>query len=264
MDLNQITKDIEQILLTEQASRITSRADIGTSELRRKELEALLNALYEPYHRLSGRVRDLPELPQEKYMDWAEAVLNMSNAVILVLDTTSLNESADIIRIYAMSVQGDPMLDMIIKPVREQTPNTLYTGISQQELDIAPTLEEAWIQICYVLRGCFIVSFNLAFVLDRLANNIEHYGVERLPFIGNCLMKKAKDYFNIEYYGGLKLPDACLRIGHKIPSNPPLAADRALGCLELLRAMANGVTSAPRIDANTDLDELANVEDHPF
>lgn len=265
-DLNQAVKDSEAILLQEQNQPITSRADIGASKLRRKELRTLLGEIQSVGNTLSSAIYNLPELPDERIMDWAESILSMRNLLILVLDTTGLDEDQhDIIRVYARSTDS-VILDQLIKPTRVESANTPYTGIIWEELNDAPTLTEAWEEIIKpALSGQFVVSYGLPFIEKMLRGNIGHNGLSRLPYRGEDLMKQAKKFFNVEEYGhgsGLKLPDACLRIGHKIPSNPPLAADRAQGCLELLKATSNGVTSAPsKIDASTALTE---IEDHPF
>jgi DNA polymerase III epsilon subunit-like protein len=266
-DLNQTVETINHLLEIEHIATIKSRADLEARKTRRKELGALLCEIETAHNQLIRQVRKLPALPGEEFMDWAEAVLSMPNLAIVVLDTTSLNENADIIRVHAIDGRGESLLDVVVQPKREKTPNTAYTGISQEELDRAPMLKEIWYHIHFTLRGRFFVSFNLDFIETRLDNNIKHYGLQRLPFIGDCLMYKSKSYFNVSY-GGLKLPEACLRIGKQLPTNPPLAADRALGCLNLLLAMSQGVTSAPTvappITVDTDLGELLNVDDHPF
>jgi hypothetical protein len=264
IDLNKTVQTFEQILLTEQSSPITNRGDIGASKLRRKELCTLLGEIGAVGNALSSAIYNLPEHPNEQIMDWAEAVLAMPNLALVVLDTTGVQEDSDIIRILARSPQenGGLHLDQIIRPQRQSTPNTAYTGITERELESAPTLAEAWEFISRELRGCYFVSFNLDFVKSRLADNIQHYGLSRLPFLSDCLMRKAKSYFGIEGYGsGLKLPEACLRIGRQLPTSPPLAYDRAAGQLALLSAMANGMTSVAAPDASTDLSEL---DDHPF
>jgi hypothetical protein len=277
IDLNKTVETINHLLEIERIGAALDRGDLEAKKLRRKELNGLLDEIETAHNQLIRQVRKLPNLPEEEFMDWAEAVLAMPNLAIVVFDTTSLNESADIIRVYALDNIGEPLCDIVIHPQREKSANRAYTGISEQELSIAPTIQEAWPAILRSLKGRFFVSFNLDFIETRLDNNIKHYGLQRLPFIGDCLMYKSKSYFNVSY-GGLKLPEACLRIGKQLPTNPPLAADRALGCLNLLLAMSQGVTSAPIDDpliiakggdkpaggADIVLDVLTGTDDHPF
>lgn len=259
-DFNKTVHEIEHLLLQEQSKPITSRADIAASQLKRKEISTLLDELHAPYDRLQSQFYSLPIHPDEGAMNWAESVLSMESLTILVLDTTGLDEKQhDIIRIHARSVDG-VILDQFVKPTRQLHANTAYTGIDYIALENAPTLTEVWERtIKPTLSGQFVVSYGFPFVEKMLKGNAQHYGLSRLPFRGEDVIKQAKAYFYVAEYGydsGLKLPDACARIGYKIPTNPPLAADRALGCLKLLQAMANGVSASKS--------EPAEMDDHPF
>lgn len=276
IDLNKTQTTINQILEVERTATITSRADLEAGIARRKEIRVLTKQLRAELDTLEQSVAQLSRLPNADLMDWAEDILSMRDLVILVIDTTSLNDSADIIRFYAINASGEPLLDIVVKPLRERDSNKAYTGISQEKVDQAPTLAEAWPRITRDLKGCFVVGFNLEFLEQRLKDNIAHYGLSRLPFRADDLMEQAKSYFQIQRYG-YKLSDLCSRIGYALPF-PPLAADRAAGCLALLRAMSQGVTSAPPDSlviaksgdkippggADIVLDVLANVDDHPY
>ena len=253
-----LAQTIERLLQREENVSVANRGDIGASMLRRKEIEAGIAQLENATSELVRRERRLPQLPNEAIMNWAEAVLSMRNMSIVVLDTTGVRDDSDILRIYAINSQGEEIIDQIVRPERQMDANTAYTGISQQEIENAPNLTKVWEFIQATLKGRYCISFNFKFVEGRLKENIEHYGLARLSFLGDCLMEKAHAYFNIRMYStGLKLPEACLRIGHQIPSSPPQAASRAAACLALLKAMSQGVMSVPS-NANTDLDE------HPF
>jgi DNA polymerase III alpha subunit (gram-positive type) len=258
IDLNQLSADFTAILRTEQAATIQTRSDLEAKKLRRKDLRTLVSKMQNEVSTLSGQLGQLPRLPIGDLMDWAEDVLAMREMAILVLDTTSLNDHADILRFYAIDSEGEVIIDLIVKPLREQDPNTTYTGITQEEIDNAPTLEEAWPTVLNALKGRFVVAFNLdEFLEARLKDNIAHYGLSRLLFRAEDLMYQAKSYFSIGNYG-YKLTDLCSRIGYTLPF-PALAPDRAQAMLALLKAMANGVTSAPSAPATQD-DEL----DHSF
>jgi hypothetical protein len=240
-NLNQIRTDIESLLQIERVATINNRADLEACIARRKEIRLLTRQLRSELDTLEQSYSQISRLPNMDLVNWAEDILSMRDLAILVIDTTSLNDNADIIRFYAIDASGELLLDIVVQPQRERDPNTAYTGISQQEIDQAPTLAEAWERIMRDLKGCFVVSFNFSFLEDRLNDNIAHYGLPRLPFRAEDLMEQAKSYFNIQRYG-YKLSDCCARIGHTLPS-PALAPDRAAGCLEFLKAMANGITN---------------------
>lgn len=265
-DLNQICQDALSVLEVERNAAISSRKDVEACVARRKEIHMLINEIRSVYYKLDRQQTALPTLPNTDLMDWAEDVLSLYNLAIVVIDTTSLSENADIIRFYAIDATGEPMIDLVVKPLREQDPNTAYTGISQEEIDQAPTLEEAWPIIQRALKGCFILYYNFEFLESRLKDNTKHYGLPRLSFRADDLMEQARSYFSIGRYG-YKLAEACARIGYvlKMPAQAP---DRAAAQLALLNAMANGVMSArpspaKEITKDTVLGELV-VDDHPF
>jgi hypothetical protein len=257
-DLSQLVTDFSNIFKVEQEAIVRGRADLELKKVRRTELQTLLNEINEAHDNLFRQYMGLPDMPNEATMDWATAVLAMPNMAILVLDTTGVRQGSDIINFHAINNKGEVLLDHRVKPARHGTANTDFTGIQQTEIDDAPSLASSWDFISGKLRGCYIISFNLDFVRQHLADNLKHYGLPSFPFLGDCLMKQSKAYFGIDEYGynsGLKLPDAVARIGKPFPYSPPLAQDRAVGCLALLNAMSNGITSTPSAPA---------VEDHPF
>lgn len=260
--MNMIGETVQLIeaMLTnvETAPAIKSRADLDLARLVRDQLSIHMQEVQKTVGNLQNRANRLKRLPSMEIISWAEAALDMHQLAILVLDTSGVQHDSDIIRIYAANQLG-PMLDIVVNPQRRRNPNTQYTGISQEAIDQAPTLADAWPQITRELKGCFIISYNLEFVQSRLKENIEHYGLSPLPLIGDCLMHQAQAYFN--GYGSLKLSETCKRIGHTLPS-PALAQDRAAAQLALLKAMAQGITEvAATPAANGDLGDL---DDKPF
>jgi DNA polymerase III alpha subunit (gram-positive type) len=262
IDLNQTRETIDQLLEAERTDTSTGREAIETRKKRRVEIKTHINEIRSAYYQFDMQHTSLPALPNIDLMDWADDVLSMLNLAIVVIDTTSLNEHADILRIYAIDDKGEELLDVIVKPQRELDPNTTYTGISQEQMEQARTLEEKWGVIQFALSGCFWIAYNLEFLEDRLKDNIEHYQLSRLPFMAGDLMYQARSYFSIGNYG-YKLADVAARIGYTLPF-PALAPDRAKAMLALLNAMAQGVTSAPKTAEITVDTELAAIEDHPF
>jgi DNA polymerase III epsilon subunit-like protein len=257
IDLNQTAQTIEQLLEQEQNATITSRDDLAVIAARRTQIWAHIHELEHVTTDYVSRVRALAELPDIGIMDWAEAVLAMKNRAILVLDTTSLD--GDIIRIHAR--MQDTLFDFVVRPERELTANTAYTGINWDEIKDAMTLAEAWPMIHDYLSGSFIVGYNLPWIEERLKDNVSYYDLKRLPFRGDCLQKYAKSYFHYSGFGSISLSNAVARIGKPFPYHPPTADMRATGILHLLLAMSQGVMSGPKIDVNSSLGDL---DDHPF
>lgn len=192
--------------------------------------------------------------------EWAQALLTLPNLYYCVIDTTGTDKNADVLRVLIAAKNGEPIYSQIIRPQRTYSPNTAYTGISEHQLDHAPTLAECWDDICFYLREHIILSYGYDFVVSRLAENARAYNLPAPPIVGFCLQRKAETYFN--WQGWMKLATACEKVGHYLPG-PPMANERAEAVRNLLQAMAQGVTSAPKVDASTDLAELP-VDGHPF
>lgn len=224
---------------------------------RRAKLFEMLTHVAGQIRTLEQRAYNLPRMADRGYVEWAEAVRKMPNLIFLVLDTTGVERDADILRVVVMGRDGGTELDTIVRPGRHNRPNTPYTGLSQQDIDTAPTLKEAWGEILSVLEGKFVLSYGLDFVQERLHENADAYGLSRVQLIGECLMEFAEKYFRVNH---IRLQDAAARIGWSTPFRP-MAQVRAYAQLELLRAMSEGVT---QVATQSDEDDLGSLDDHPF
>jgi hypothetical protein len=185
---------------------------------------------------------------------WAQAVLSLPNLAFLVIDTTGVNRDADIIRVLVTDQTGIVTYARIVHPDRHpNAPNTLYTGISQKDIDETLPLPIFWDEIGEALKGRYVLAYGLDFVQERLNENAAHYGLPPIALAGDCLHITASRHFNVS---AIKLVDVCRRIGHMLPDRP-LAIARAQGQLALLKAMAEGVTSVPkRFDEEVDEGDL--------
>jgi hypothetical protein len=110
------------------------------------------------------------------------------------------------------------------------------------------------------------LAYNLDFVKQRLNENAEHYGLQPLYFLGECLQERAGNYYQASY--PVKLKEICARVGLTLGQTAP---DRAVGQLMFLRAMAEGITnvhSVPTAAEETAAEEddgLGDLDDeHPF
>lgn len=170
---------------------------------------------------------------------WASAVLDMPNLVFLVLDTTNdAWKDSDIISAVMLDSTGTILYDKIFFSPRQHTSNHQYTGISQSEMVNAMPLISEWSGLVDVLKGKFVMAYGFDLVQERLSENAESFGLEPVYLVGDCLQQTASEYFRQTY--SIKLADACRRVGHHMPSSPPLAIERAQAQLALLEAMSRG------------------------
>jgi hypothetical protein len=149
---------------------------------------------------LSKRFYRLPQLPHLSHVRWASAILKFPNLVFLVLDTTGVQKDSDIIRVLIADAEGTPIFDRIVCPMRQPAqPNTAYTGIVYSQIKDAPTLADIWPDLQATLTGRYVLAYNLDFVKQRLNENAEHYGLQPLYFLGECLQERAGNYYQASY-----------------------------------------------------------------
>lgn len=195
---------------------------------------------------------------------WAQALLAFDNLRFVVIDTTSIKRDSDVIRFLTLDKHGKVQDSVIICSARyPDSPNTEWTGITQEAMNRGLALDKVWDGIIVpALTGTLVVAYGFDFILEHLNENAAHYGLPPVYFIGEDLMQKAVEYFRSTNYG-MKLTDACRRIGYILPDRP-LAKQRAEGQLALLKAMAEGRTSPPAPIQSSDDEGLGDIDGHPF
>ena len=176
-----------------------------------------------------------------QYIKWAKELLSMPNLAFLEVDTTGLYEEDEIIRILLVDRNGNSIFQTFLCPDRPVTKQISYiTGITDDDLMLAPVLSDVWEQVANVLTEKYILSFNLEFDIGMLEAATKRYDLKMPPVVGECLMLKAMGYSGLDSYS--KLSDLCAYIGNPLPDYPHRTAlDRAEGQIVLLRAMSKGI-----------------------
>ncbi len=225
----------------EQMPAVTDRLDLEWRLVRRKQSEQMLISLAEHLKQLQSRLRALSPLPPLAQVHWAEAVLRFPNLAFVVLETTGIAHTADILRLVVADGHATMLFDQVIQPQRERNqPNTRYTGLTLEQITHAPPLAEVWQQFTRTLAGRYVAAYNLSFVQEHLDENAAHYELPPVFLIGDCLQERASAYYHAS--SSLKLTDALVRIGYTLPAPAPAPA-RAQSQLALLQAMSEGMTS---------------------
>lgn len=243
-------EQMHSLLAQEENATNASREAIASRVARRKQIEEEWAMLRGECDRLWRRYQYLPELPNQEIMDWARAVLAMPNLRFLVLDTTGVDDHADIIRLYVADREGSVMFDRLVNPERHdfEAANTRYTGIEAIDLEqYGEPLVSIWHNFTEAVQGHYILCYGFSFVQQHLNESAEHYGLAPIHLIGEDLQEKARRFFASERYYPLKLIDVASRIGYALPTPVP-AHVRAQAQLAVLKAMAEGNTgvTAPR------------------
>jgi DNA polymerase III alpha subunit (gram-positive type) len=253
--MKELEKEINGLLQQDRSGTLEER------HARRTLLKQKQQQLQQEVYALTQHIDNLPTLPALSLVWWAQAVLALPNLRFVVLDTTSVAQNSDILRILIIDVQGEKVFHEIVKPGRwKLSPNTHYTGILQEVIDQAPTLKQVWSALQDALKGAFILAYGLNFVHERLDENAEYLGLSPVSLVGECLMQTASQYWSQQR--SIKLADAMTRIGYPTATTPIMALQRALGQIALLKAMAEGVVEKPAPYLEDDLGDLE--DDHPF
>lgn len=235
-------------------------------QARRQELQSLITPLKAEIEALENRLQGLPKLPDEKHMAWAQAILALPNACVIVLDTTGIDQHADILRVLLLDGKGKVLYEHIINPGRLRFPNTAYTQLTYQEIDQAPPLADVWADIQHALMGKIVLGYNLEFIQGRLYENANAYQLPQVTLIGEDLMRRSIEYFQQRGKHTQSLATTARKLGLTY-TDPASALERASVQIDVLNAMARGVVEhvpAP-VPVPCEEDELGDLdEDHPF
>lgn len=181
-------------------------------------------------------------LPPSVYVEWAQQLLEKPELAFLEVDTTGLDDDDEIIRILLLDRDGKLLFDTFVcgdKEISEKV--SMITGISDEQLEDAPSLVDAWKDIRQAFRGKYILSFNLDFDVSMLEAAAKRYGLEMFRIWGECLMKRAMIYSRSYSYA--KLSDLCAYIGRPLPDYPfRTAFHRAEGQIAVLEAILQNRT----------------------
>jgi DNA polymerase III epsilon subunit-like protein len=256
---------VEDFLRAEEtAEPVHNLTELASRRGRRSALEQALANLEASLAHLRDRWRNLTPLPDGESIRWAQAVLQLPNLAFLELDTDGLSPDADIIRVVLLGKDGSTRYAQTIQPRRPISEKiTALTAVRPEEVEHAPTFAQIWPDLCAALQGCYVLSYNLSFDLDKLRQNEERFGVEPMVLIGECLMQRSQQYFHQFSYP--KLADLCRRIGFPLPDHPLQSAwDRAHGQRHLLEAMSQGITFAQEPAQPTEEPDDEGEDEPPF
>lgn len=236
MDLDALESLVK---LEEEAGPVRGRADLEVRLARRVSVREVLVPLKKRVQLLETRTRVLYPLPSRlDEVEWAERMLAAPLA-ILVLETTGTRNDSDVIRLVVADAAGGTLFDQIVRPGRQVgQANTAYTGISPEQVLVAPVLSDIWEHFRAQLASRTVLAYGLNFVLNRLNENARYYGLPLLQVRGECLLERGKLYYSSD--SPLRLQEVCRKIGHTLP-NPATALDRVPGQLAFLRAMSQGI-----------------------
>ena len=146
---------------------------------------------------------------REKATLWARALLERADWVILDTETTGMSPADEIVQIAILSHEGKVLLDTLIRPTQPIPASaTAIHGITDSEVENAPTFKEIYQKARKILEGKTVIIYNAAFDLRLLLQTLRRY---RLPSLFDheekvgCAMLLYSAWVGEEWpYGGYK------------------------------------------------------------
>lgn len=195
---------------------------------------------------------------REAAASWANDMLN-DPFVILDLETTGLNDNAEICQIGLLSSNGDVLMNTLVKTVEPiPTSSSNIHGITDTMVQDAPTFDAIYEQLCDLIIDRDVVIYNAAFdgrVLDQVCRR--HGLLEASKVIANvhCAMLQYADFrgdWN-DYHGNFRWPKLAYAIDEfSIDLGDGKEHDAMTDCritLELINGMAKAAQPAPETDS---------------
>src|SRR5690348_7422343 len=90
--------------------------DLQARLQRRGTIARQIQQWEEALRQAQRQYRVLPSLPPLKVIHWAQAVRAMPNLVFLEVDTTGLQEDAEIVRVSVLNIREETLLDCLVTP----------------------------------------------------------------------------------------------------------------------------------------------------
>jgi DNA polymerase III epsilon subunit-like protein len=244
MEFGTIVHEIRAILDQEQHSNpVTSLEEYEARWQRRELLRSHLKALDTEVRALREQAKRMPALPPMSTVRWAQAMFAMPNLAFLEVDTTGLGVDAEIVRLTVFDAREHLLLDQLVKPSMQLSQQTTsLTGITGAQVNTSGvSIQIALDQLRRVIRGRYILSYNMNFDRTKLSEATQRLQSEEIFFVGEDLMQHAMQYFSLSAYP--RLEQLCRQAGFPLPDPPnQTSLDRARGQIRLLRVMTTGVT----------------------
>jgi len=260
-----------------EAGRVNSLDDLTQSRFRRETIGHYWQKIQTELAAVDQQIRDLPSLPPEDQIAWAQAVLALRDVAFMELDTTGLGEHDEIIRFTLVESNLKTIDDFLIKPTTTHVSEgaSHVNGITPEQVEQEGLpIAQAWERIQAAIVGRYIVSYSQGWDIQQLKKTADRHKLSPVLVIGDDLQRHCTQYYHREY--NLTLAGICERIGHPLPARPnQTSVERAKGQVHVMRAIANAVTdlrSTKTSEAgaedtaviDTSDDELDDLDSHPF
>ena len=159
-------------------------------------------------------------------------------------ETTGLSNSAEIVEIGVVDVEGNTVLESLVRPRRRIPADVIALhGISNEMVSDAPTWAEVWPEVRQMFRGRRVGIFNADFDLRMMRQSHRQHGLPWEEYGANafCVMKLYAWYYGerlgIRNAKWQSLKNAGRQCGIALPNTHRAVGDAKLTCA-IFRHMA--------------------------
>ena len=254
----QLTSLQAELATEEERGGCSGISDILERQARRCAIRTQLARLRSVLHHESARFDQLSPLPDLGCIRWAQHVLASPASRLLVLDTVFPAESATLVQVLLLDMDGQVRLHRCVATDVPLDPVDLTRlGLSQKDRQEAVPVPHLWPEFLDALHGCYLLASDWRHARTVLEREAQHYQLEPPVLIGEDLLPWLARYYQAS--GVIGLASLCQVIGYPLPAHPT-AYEHGCGQLALLQAMAQGITCAYPLEAQRDYE---HTEERP-
>ncbi len=178
------------------------------------------------------QIDDLPLFKHDMTEVCQEWLAN--DPLFLDTETTGLDERAEIVELAVVNVEGEALIDTLIKPTSLIPPEaTGLHGISNEMVAAAPDWYDIYPKVRSLLCGRNIIAYNAPFDARMLAQDCAFYRLQPIQANWFCAMQMYKRHTHNHKW--VKLAKAAAECGVELPEQTHRALADTLMCLGIVR-----------------------------
>jgi len=139
--------------------------------------------------------------------------LSTKKLIICDTETTGLGKGNEILSIALVTLQGETLASLFIKPMKAKITVNAYKvhGIKLEDLKDCCTFDRVWPILEDILEDTILLSYNGPFDASMIRRSLDACGLVAPHITCTCIMKLIQAFLDLE--DPLKLSEACTRLG---------------------------------------------------
>jgi DNA polymerase-3 subunit epsilon len=126
---------------------------------------------------------------------WARRLVQREDWLAVDVETTGLDESAEIVEIGAVGPRGEAILDLLVRPSLEPDhSSTRIHGLDAKVLNHAPCFEDIYSVVNRVLTSRYVISYNAEFDRRVLDSVCWRMGLDPIDCDWECAMARYEQW----------------------------------------------------------------------